>query len=41
MKFFSVFVVDGIILDVEGIISFNLSVGFDSLKESVFESMVR
>ena len=41
MKFLSALAADGTIPDVEGIISSNLSAGFDSLKESVSESMAR
>lgn len=41
MKFLSALAADGTIPDVEGIISSNLSAGFDSLKESVSESMTR
>ena len=39
MKFLSALAADGTIPDVEGIISSNLSVGFDSLKQNVTESM--
>ena len=39
MKFLSALAADGTIPDVEGIISSNLSAGFDTLKESVSESM--
>ena len=41
MKFLSALAADGTIPDVEGIISSNLSAGFDSLKENVSESMAR
>lgn len=41
MKFLSALAADGTIPDVEGIISSNLSAGFDSLKENVTESMAR
>ena len=41
MKFLSALAADGTIPDVEGIISSNLSAGFDSLKENVSESMSR
>ena len=41
MKFLSALAVDGTIPDVEGIISSNLSLGFDSLKQSVTESMAK
>ena len=41
MKFLSALAADGTIPDVEGIISSNLSAGFDTLKENVSESMAR
>lgn len=41
VKFLSALAADGTIPDVEGIISVNLSAGFDSLKENVTESMAR
>lgn len=41
MKFLSALAADGTIPDVEGIISSNLSAGFDSLKESVTDSITR
>ena len=41
MKFLSALAADGTIPDVEGIISSNLSAGFDSLKENVSESIAR
>ena len=41
MKFLSALAADGTIPDVEGIISSNLSAGFDALKENVSESMAR
>jgi len=41
VKFLSALAADGTIPDVEGIISSNLSAGFDTLKENVSESMSR
>jgi len=41
VKFLSALAADGTIPDVEGIISSNLSAGFDSLKESVTDSIAR
>ena len=41
VKFLSALAADGTIPDVEAIISSNLSAGFDSVKESVSESIAR
>ena len=41
MKFLSALAADGTIPDVEGIISSNLSAAFDSLKQSVTDSLAR
>ena len=41
VKFLSALAADGTIPDVEGIISSNLGAGFDSLKESVTDSIAR
>lgn len=41
VKFLSALAADGTIPDVEGIISSNLSAGFDALKQSVTDSMTR